>query len=237
MFLIPRPMKTALAAIVAVGFCTIAAAETDLARAAADVGITPESIVVADLQADAGTILGRFESNRDLISAIDTLEGHCQLGIANVNNRLEVCRANPGVGQAFQDYRTAVQSLRTFHSQLDNAKAELLERVTDGLNAQKIAALAIWKNAAGHDMPASFCAQDRSDDEWKAVKEALRSEQRIARVGTGDLDEEEEIDEYNAEQVLLSEIRSDLNVTAAQVRLTAHLDLVESQFETAFDAE
>ena len=45
-----QPLKALVAAVFVAGCCTTANADTDLVQVAAQIGITPESIVLADLQ-------------------------------------------------------------------------------------------------------------------------------------------------------------------------------------------
>jgi hypothetical protein len=66
-------------------------------------------------------------------------------------------------------------------------------------------------------VPTEFRVLDRTEEEWRVIETALRSEARAARSG-GTLDE--------AQASLLASIRADPSVTLAKANLEAGLDAI-----------
>ncbi len=203
--------------------CRITAAEHNTITVAAEIGITPKSLVVADAEEHANTVLTLVVSAPDLRATLDTARS--ELNTAAMASRMatRASAEHPGDSDLAAAYQTARAVLETKRSAYTTARNGLFAHVTAGLSDAQRTYLVRWQSSARFRVPDSFRVLQRTDEHWKAIGRALRAERRAAKRG-------DQLDPAMAS--LLANIRAEFDVIAAQNRLLAYLPQVETVFES-----
>ncbi len=213
---------------VIVGVLTIAASPAlaqNVTGVCAEIGITPESVVIADLDAQSAmVILGRVESAVALRASL-AAEHDAADAVAATITELSQLMLNDADEDLRQEYEAAVATLAAGRQQITALREALFDLALDGFPAPKILRITVWRQGSRYRVRRAFRAKELEHDTWKAIERALRAERRAIRVGV-DLDEEP--------AQLLADIRSDPAVVEAGIRLEANFDpmkVVFQQFE------
>ncbi len=214
---------------VIVGVLTIAArpALAQNARGVwAEIGITPESVVIADLNAQSAmVILGRVESAVALRESLSSQHNAADAVAATITELSELMLNAAADEDLQQEYEAAVATLAAGRQQITALREALFDLALDGFPAPKIQRITVWRQGSPYRVRRAFRAKELEHDTWKAIERALRAERRAIRVG-------EDLDEEPAQ--LLADLRSDPAVVEAGIRLEANFDsmkLVFQQFE------
>lgn len=191
----------------------------------AEIGITPESVVIADLNAQSTmVILSRVESAVALRESLSSQHDAADAVAATITELSELM-LNDADEDLQQEYEAAVATLAAGQQQITALREALFDFALDGFPAPKIQRITVWRQGSPYRVQRKFRAKELERDTWKAIERALRAERRAIRVG-------EDLDEEPAQ--LLADIRSDPAVVEAGIRLEANLDsmkLVFQQFE------
>lgn len=210
---------------VIVGVLTIAARPAlaqNVTGVCAEIGITPESVVIADLDAQSAmVILGRVES---AVALCESLAAHHDAAdaVAATITELSELMLNDADEDVLQEYEAAVATLAAGQQQITALREALFDFALDGFPAPKIQRITVWRQGSPYRVHRAFRAKELEHDTWKAIERALRAEQRAIRLGQ-DLEEEP--------AQLLADIRSDPAVVEAGLRLEANFDQMKVVFE------
>lgn len=209
---------------VIVGALTIAAGPAlaqNVTGVCAEIGITPESVVIADLDAQSGTvILGRVESAVALRASL-AAEHDAADAVAATITELSELMLNDADEDAQQEYEAAVATLAAGQQQITALRTALFDLALDGFPAPKIQRITVWRQGAAYRVQRKFRAKELEHDTWKAIERALRAERRAIRLG-------EDVDEEPAQ--LLADIRSEPAVVEAGIRLDANFEAMKLLF-------
>lgn len=200
-------------------------ATASVAETAAGLGFTPESVVVADLQTMAATILGRLESAGELRQALETKRQAVDAASASVSQLAMAVRSNPDDSQLVNQFQAASSLLQTANTQLQSTADELRQLALNGAAENQIQRLQRWRDNSDFRVPAELRAAVHTVQEWQFVELALRAERRA-------IIRSEALDGDN--QAILSSIRNEVDVIAATQRLATQLNAIELLF-TQFD--
>lgn len=191
----------------------------------AEIGITPESVVIADLDTESAmVILGRVQSAVALRESL-AAEHETADSVASTITELSELMLNDVDEDLQQEYEAAVATLAARQQQITALREGLFDLALDGFPAPKIQRITVWRQGSPYRVQRKFRAKELEHDTWKAIERALRAERRAIRIG-------EELDEVPAQ--LLADIRSDPAVVEAGIRLEANFEamkLLFGQFE------
>jgi len=190
--------------------------------AASEIGITPESLVVADLQAHASSIVSGIDAQ--LVRRTELLLLHQSMdqatqAISSTTAEIQSTGANIELQTQLS---SAQASLASIQAQLVTKRSELLAVVTEGLSGNSLILLGNWRTAATFNVDPQYRVAERSAEQWKSIEGALRAEKRAIRRGT-------ELDPIQA--TLLTALRQESEVSAAAARLSAHLATTQAVFD------
>ena len=198
---------------------------TDLLRAAMDLGLTAESITMADLQSDMGTMFSRLEANAPLRQQItQTQQDVDELGRQLTAVSAQILSSDDEDDSLQASYSALATDLVQAQTNLTNLQGSLFTAVTDGIPTAKVTALQTWSQSAARRVPAAFRVLVRTDEQWTEIERALRLEQYALRNG---------IDVGDDAEALLASIRLDSAVVTAEVRLATNLTTVSQQYIAA----
>jgi hypothetical protein len=202
-------------------------ADDSVADAAASVGLTPESMVVADIDiAQVAPMLTAVQSEVELRQSLNAQHAAADVAAVNVTNLSELLQQSPDDEQLVAQHEAALNALQTAKDQIEALRGELFESATAPASADQITKLLVWRSGDGFRVPPEFRAVERTEDEWRAIEAALRAESRALRLN-------EELDELHAQ--LLNNVRSQAAVIDAGSRLQTDLQAVQTLFEQLAD--
>ena len=189
----------------------------------AEIGITPESVVIADLDAQSAmVILGRVESAVALRASLSAQHDAADTVAATITELSELMLNAAADEDLQQEYEAAVATLAAGQQQITALREALFDLALDGFPAPKIQRITVWRQGAPYRVQREFRAKELEHDTWKAIERALRAERRANRLG-------EELDEEPAQ--LLADIRSDPAVVEAGIWLAANFDPMKVVFQ------
>ena len=190
---------------------------------AVELGITPESMVIAGFQpSSASMVLSSIEAAGAVSQALATQHQVVDTAAAQVTQLVEALFDSGDDEQLLAQHEAALQQLAAAREQDSQLRSDLFAIATEGLPPQEIQRLIIWRSGAAHRVPPEFRVAERSPEQWRAIKLALRAERRAIRLG-------EEVAEDHAQ--LLAEVRSDAALAEAAINLTANLELMQLAFD------
>lgn len=211
---------------VIVGALTIAAGPAlaqNVTGVWAEIGITPESVVIADLDAQSAMmILGRVQSAVALRESLSSQHDAADAVAAAITELSELMLNAAADEDLQQEYEAAVATLAAGQQQITALREALFNLALDGFPAPKIQRITVWRQGAPYRVQRPFRAKELEHDAWKAIERALRAERRAIRLA-------EDLDEEPAQ--LLADIRSDPAVVEAGIRLEANFDPMKLLFE------
>lgn len=209
------------AAVIMFGIASDAPTPATLA-AAADAGITAESMVVAGATPEAASaalsnIAAATDAVAQLAAARAVVDGACEALAAAEADLL----ARPGDPSSLAARDAAASALAAARGSLESARAEVRSLALAGAPSGIGAALTTYLAGEGKGVPPEFRAEPRTPEQWSAIEVALRAEARAARIGgeTG-----------ASEAALLLSVRSSAAVSEARARIDAGLSAMATVF-------
>ena len=190
--------------------------------AAAEIGITPESVVLAGLENQADTMLTRLEDAADLRAALMAKHIESSNVASQVTSLAEQLLSSAEDPVLSAQYAQAVADLEAIQLEITVLHGDLFAVATAGYTIQQKNTLQLVKSNAQYRVPAEFRVLTLTVDEWKSTEKALRAERRALRRG-------EDLDPVY--EALLLDLRTDPAVTSAAQQLTLHLSAVEQVFQ------
>jgi hypothetical protein len=196
----------------------------DVTFLASELGITPETAVLAGLTAtDATTFLTRIDAatslRRDLATAREEASQHCAI----ITECQEHLFLDPGDDAMLAKYEAAQRGLARAEDTIASLRTSLLETALDGYATSTSDTLARFACQQQYKTPEEFAALEYSDDQMTAVEAAVAAERRALRLGFAvPLDA----------QALLAQAWSDSKVLTASGRLSSSLDSMRLVFES-----
>ncbi len=155
----------------------------------AEIGITPESVVIADLDAQSVmVILGRVESAGALRESLSSQHDAADVVAATITELSELM-LNDVDEDLQQEYEAAVATLAAGQQQITALREALFDLALDGFPAPKIQRITVWRQGSPYRVQRAFRAKELERDTWKAIERALRAERRAIRLAE-ELDEE-----------------------------------------------
>lgn len=226
-FIVPCFIGAALAAG-AVARADVAPHE--IVAVAAEIGLTPHSLVVAGMSAsnDAVAVLERLalaEQERDAFSAARSTVDATGAEVAEFSAAILL---DPDDLDLQADHANAVALHDQALASLSTARDALLDAALDGVASQVVQNLQIWRATVGFAVDPEFRSVARPDEQWRLLAAALRAEQRAQRTG-------ESLATEHAQ--LLSETRSELAVIEAQNALATYLSAIAQAFDNYANGE
>lgn len=203
------------------------AQETDVVTAAAELGVTPKTLVVADFTTqEAQTLLAQLDGAATERQALEARHDEATQAAAQLSALREAIKQNPEDSETRQQYETALSDFEAAQTAVESACTALFEAATEGIDPSKVQAIVDCRSGIGRRVPAAFLANDRTEDEWWMIERAVRAERRALRRGY-------ELDP--AHEQVLSDVRAEPEVQAARLRLDGDLDAMEAVF-TAYQS-
>jgi len=189
---------------------------------AMQVGITPESVVIAEFDAAAAqTMLSRIDQATGYHNAIAAEQNAMNQVIDTITELSHTLQTEPGDQDLQQQYDTALAQKNAIQQELDLLFDELFALAVEGYPTSKVQQLEVYHSGLSYRAPAHFRAVERTEAQWKAIEAALRAEARAERLGA-DLNDED--------ASLLQAARSEPAVIEAQMRLENNLASIKAVF-------
>ena len=200
-----------------------AASAQSITGIAAQIGITPESVVIADLDGtSASLVLGHLEEAAALCQNLAAQHLAVDAAGVSVTALSESLLNDPGNEELIPQHQAALAALQVAKEQVVELREALFEVAVAGISPEKVAMIVVCRQGAPYRVQAGFRATQQTDNQWKAIERALRAEGRAIRRG-------ESLDETHAD--LLAEVRSDQVVIEAQLHLQLNFDLMQQIFD------
>jgi len=202
------------------------ASASDLSALAARIGVTPESLAVADLQPSAAAILQKLQDASELRSLLQqqqTTADQAALQLADLSRQLALETDDATTNTAFA---TATQDFQVADDQVTQTLNALREAILDDVAEPNRQILDRVQVALKYKVPIEFGVQERTIAEWEQIQAAIRVEARASRLG----------EETEAECAsLLSDIRLDSVVATAHSSLQAGVAAIAQAFAALSD--
>lgn len=195
-----------------------------LAIGAAEIGLTPEGIVVSGLSGSVSAIAQRLASAQNVCAQI--LDRRQALSVAQASvAALEAAIRNDPTNQSLRgQYDQANNQVQSTQASLTSARTQLFTTVLGDAAPQSLAMLQTFQQSAGRVAPPAFRIRPRTDTQWHAIEVAIVAERRAQRRGTA-------LGEEHA--ALLTAVRAEPEVLAAQNALDQHLVSVRAELNQA----
>lgn len=177
-----RELVVLLGALIVLAAARSARAES-LLDAAADLGITPHSMLVAGATpAQAEEILIALEGATDERAQLEArrVDAHAAAEAATLLADAASMTEDADVHTA---YEASLAALAAIQSEVASLRATLRNQVTNGLTTEQLQRLAAWRDAGPQRAPHEFRVATRTAESWQAIERALRAEARAIRRG------------------------------------------------------
>ncbi len=146
---------------------------------AADIGVTPESMVVAGFSLQETTIvLNRIQAAQTIREELGLLAASSDNAVLALAMLQQALAEAPGDQNFLNQIQQATEEVQAIATAITLKRTELQTLALADFPAAKIQRLTIWKNGSAHRVPASFRTALRSEDQWKSIVQALRAERR-----------------------------------------------------------
>jgi hypothetical protein len=179
-----------------------------------DLGFTPESLAIAGVSPSQSEAL-----LTTLVAETELCEAYLAAATAADEASRVLAECADGALSSTEVTQAAAQvQLDSARAAAAEASADLREALEASLTTQQIAIIDTARTSATISVPQEFRVLTLSAEQWAAVECACRAERRAIRCGDT-LDEEM--------QTLLSSLRSDTNVIAAEQLLETNLAAIE----------
>ena len=215
----PNLFVLLVSAMTLISNSALAQSATDVA---AEIGITPQSTVIADVNTTSATqMLAYIDGATTLLSNLAAKYQEIDAAGVTVTQLSEQLLVDSGNQTTQQQYQTAVTALATAKQELATIRSDLFTEAVQGLSAQQIQKINTCKASATYRVERAFRAKQQSHELWKATERALRAEKQALRMS-------ETLDESHAQ--LLTDIRTDLAVVQTDILLQANLATMQQNF-------
>ncbi|MCP3999069.1 MAG: hypothetical protein GY722_29000 [bacterium] len=200
-------------------------AQTSVLGTAAEIGITPESLVLADVEQHAPAILASISAASNerlaLVAAHQAVDSASQ-NMAQVASQLQAGSDEDGLADLIAARVAAEAELLQRRTELQALRDTIRTAVTSGLPPAAVICINTSRQAAAYRVPTEFRVLQRTPEQWKAIERAVREEKKAMKRGVP-----------LAQQYagLLTAIRSDPQVAGAEQRLVLHLSAVRQIFQ------
>lgn len=211
-----------LGLIIAVAATRYASADS-LLDTAADLGVTPHSMIVAGATpAQAEAILAALDGASDLRAQLDARRADAHQA-AEAATLLAEAASMTENEEVHASYAAALAELEAIQSEVSALRTTLRNQVTSGLTSEQLQRLAAWRDAGPRRVPYEFRVAVRTAESWQAIERALRAEARAIRRG-------EDLDLDHAQTLLL--VRSEPAVQVAAASLSTQWTAMNAVFES-----
>jgi len=200
---------------------TLIMSPTELRIAQAEVGLSPEAVVVCGaLEGLQGTLtaIQSAGAEYDAVAQARTQVSALSQTHQDVQQALSLDPANESLQTQLA---TITSQLSQAQAQLESTRADLAEVALEGWTEPQLQKLEGWKASSDRRVPPEFRVTGRSDAQWKAIELALIAERRAARLGQ---------EFAGAQQELLTSVRAEQAVLAAQQALQTNLPAAQQAF-------
>ena len=197
-----------------------AKAEITASDAAQDVGITPQSIVIADLASQTNSILGALQEATDLRSQLEQQRNEADANQAQIEQELAALQLTGQ--QTSAELQNLRASLQQKVSDIQTTKEAIYDVATQALSDPAQQTLTAVIDVGTRRVPPEFRVLDNNEAQWEQIERALRYQRRAEQLN-------EPLDPQWAS--LLDQIESDSAVVSAESRLNVELPGVEGTFQ------
>lgn len=214
-------IKTFGATLLMGTFLASNATANNLETLAAELGVCPESAIVAGVE-NIAPILNAIDAESGLQQSLASHREALLTASTNVTALWQALEIDSENQSLHSQYESAVAAKLSAQTQISVALQALFEAATENLSEQQVQRLTNWRLSQGRKVPPEFRIKQRTDQDWMNLEIALIAEKRAMRLGTA-------LNEAQAE--LLADARADLEVIEAATALQNELPLMEAQFE------
>jgi len=213
----------------AIAICSLVPMETELqvAHLAVSVGLTPEAVSIAGLNAqDAASILIRLGEATNAQATLTEARSAAQNSadqIRLLTAQVMLDPQNPELGAQLNQWEAA---LATSNAAIVSAESALVDAALGNLAPQARALVQRVHAGCVHGLPVEFAVAELSPEEFARLQESLVAERRAERVG---------IDVAAEHSAALSEARGSSPVVQAGQRCAATLAQIRIAFDAAED--
>ncbi len=202
-----------------------APAQTSVLGTAAEIGITPETVVLADVAEHATAILNALSAATDerlaLAVAHQAVDAASQ-DVAQIASQLQVGAEEDELADLVAARTAASAELQQRRTELYALRDAIRSHVTNGLPPAAVVCINTCRGSAVYRVPTEFRVIQRTPEQWEAIARAVRKEKKALKRGVP-------LAQQYAD--LLVAIRSDPQVMAAEQRLLLHLATVRQIFQ------
>jgi len=192
--------------------------------ATAEVGLSPEAIIVSGAQPLGQATLSAIGSAGDEYNAVSQLRQQVSVSTVARENLRRGLSLDPENEELRTQFNASTTQVAQLQEQLAGARNSLAAVALENWTPPQLQKLEAWKASSGRRVPASFRVASRTEAQWHAIELALIAEQRATQLGR----------ELNPEQQqLLAAVRAEAEVVAAGQALTLHLASMEQAFVTS----
>jgi hypothetical protein len=209
-------------AMVASTWSTTFATEHPPLALAAEVGITPQSMVGADVVNHTSAVLSRFSSADAIVGDLVQTRALMHAAAAEATSLSKQVVDDPNNADLAAAYEQALAELQFQRDQLSALQTDLFDHVTEDMPDEATDRLLVWRQSSSYRVAPEFRVLEFPPDNWRLIEKALRAEARAAR-------RDETLDDAYTD--LLAGLRSNADVIAARQRLDTSLAIVEQIFD------
>ena len=189
---------------------------------AAELGITPQSAVIANLSpTQASLVISQIQAAGALRQGLAAKHQAVEAAAIAVNELSQLLLTDVGNEELLEQCETAKEVRINAREQVVELQEALFAVAVVGIQADKVAMINVCKSGACYRVQSPLRAKQRTVAQWKTIERALRSESRAIRRGE-DLNE----DIVN----LLAEVRADQVVIEAETHLNQNLEMMKLTF-------
>ena len=184
-------------------------------------GVTPQTLCIAQANQFAAAALQRLEANTELRTALGQKWENAATAsqtVATLNDQLSL---EPDSDVLPGQLATALTALQSANDQVEAAANVVRDAMLVDLSAAQRQVLNRVREVAHYRVPIAYGVLERTSDQWHAIETALCAENRSLRTG-------ETLDAESSE--LLTQVRSDSAVLLAQQNVSAHAAATEQVF-------
>ena len=200
---------------------------SDVIATAVELGITPESLVLAELDPHADAILARIDLATDERAMLHQIKLSA-VGLADqVTHLKQIVMASEYDPELMQSLVDAQASLDATMASIRSAREAIFESVMEGFEQEQVDRVLVWQSAGARSVPHELRSVAREDEEWDRIEVALKAEARANRRG-------EIVSPSHA--AVLAQAWADPTVVQGRARLMLNLSqaqLVFAQWATA----
>jgi hypothetical protein len=191
--------------------------------AASEIGVGPEALACAGLNADAGgALLDRVSRAGDVVATLAAAHAQADSLSVAYAGIVEQLRVTPDDADLQAALASTADSLAAARSAITGGQSSLLQAATDGLSSEAIAKLGNYIAASARAVPCPFRVESHTDDEWAGIEKALVAESRALRLNAQPAD---------APAALLSGVRSDPAVAQAVTSFDGNIAALRAVFQ------